>query len=208
MTTIMKTRFRLMRRGLRGDIYYCVDTQTGQRVSLHTANEEDARQLVEAKNQAVRQSGMNLQIAQVYLQHGDPAMASRTWQNVMDQILIGKSESTLIRWQWAVRDKALDAIRSRKLIETSAEHILAVLRAGSVSTNVYLRRIHNHALGMHWLPWPIVPKPNWPAIRHKEKRAITHEEHRKIIGRERNPATRAFYELLWHLGGARVTLRD
>jgi integrase len=55
---------------------------------------------------------------------------------------------------------------------------------------------------MHWLPWPVLPKPNWPRVRHREKRAITFEEHQKIIARELNPATRAFYELLWHLGGS------
>jgi len=43
---------------------------------------------------------------------------------------------------------------------------------------------------------------HWPAVKHGEKRAITFEEHQKIISREFNPATRAYYELLWHLGGA------
>ena len=66
-----------------------------------------------------------------------------------------------------------------------------MLKAGSVSTNVYLRRIHNYAVNMHWLPWPVLPKPNWPPVKHGEKRAITFEEHQKIIGRELNPATRA-----------------
>jgi integrase len=65
-----------------------------------------------------------------------------------------------------------------------------------------LRRIHNYAVNMHWLPWPVLPKPNWPPVKHGEKRAITFEEHQKIITRELNPATRAYYELLWHLGGA------
>jgi integrase len=59
---------------------------------------------------------------------------------------------------------------------------------------------------MHWLPWPVLPKPNWPAVKHGEKRAITFEEHQKIIGRELNPATRCYYELLWHLGGAQTDI--
>jgi integrase len=57
---------------------------------------------------------------------------------------------------------------------------------------------------MHWLPWPVLPKPNWPAVKHGEKRAITFEEHQKIINREFNPAIRSYYELLWHLGGAQT----
>jgi integrase len=202
----MKTRYRLIRRGTRGGTFYCVDTQTGRRTSLQTASEDEARQLVESRNNAARQPAMNLQIAQVYLQHGDPALAARTWQDVMAQIAAAKSGETLLRWQAAIRDKALDVIRTRRLIETTAEHFLAVMKKGTVSTNVYLRRIHNYAVNMHWLPWPVLPKPNWPALRHREKRAITSEEHQRIIARELNPATRAYYELLWHLGGAQTDI--
>ena len=42
---------------------------------------------MESRNNADRQPAMNLQIAQVYLQHGNPALSARTWQNVMDQII-------------------------------------------------------------------------------------------------------------------------
>ena len=97
-------------------------------------------------------------------------------------------------------------IRHRKLIETSSEHFLDVLNKGSVSTNVYLRRAHNFAMGMHWLPWPVLPKLHWPPVKYKDKRAITFEEHQKIINREHNPATRAYFQLLWHLGGSQTDI--
>jgi integrase len=197
----MKNRFILFQRS---GVYYCEDTSTGKQTSLRTKDQADALRLLHAKNEAVHQPAMNLQIAQVYLQHGDPALSTRTWQSVMEQMLSDKAGNTLTRWQWAIRDKAFDSIRHRKLIETTADQFLAVLKAGAVATNVYLRRIHNYAVNMHWLPWPVLPKPNWPAVRYKEKRAITFEEHQKIITRERNPATRAYYELLWHLGGAQT----
>ena len=145
---------------------------------------------------------MNLQIAQVYLQYGDPALAARTWQHVMEQIVSLKTGPTQERWKHAAADKAFDLIRNRKLMETGAEHFLAVLKSGSVSTNVYLRRAHNFAIGMHWLPWPVLPKLQWPPVKFKAKRAITFEEHARIIDREKNPELRAFYELLWHLGGS------
>ena len=45
------------------------------------------------------------------------------------------------------------------------------MERGKVSTNVYLRRIHNFALAMNWLPVPVIPKRQWPEICHKEKRA-------------------------------------
>lgn len=181
---------------------YCVDTHTGKRTSLHTCNEDDARQIIEAKNQATRQPTINLQIAQAYLQHADPTLATRTWQDVMEKIISTKTGNTRERWEYAIRDMAFDAIWHRKLIETSSEQFLDVLKDGTVSTNVYLRRAHNYAIGMHWLPWPILPRRQWPPMHYKEKRAITFEEHQKIIQRERNPEMGAFYQLLWHLGGS------
>jgi hypothetical protein len=69
------------------------------------------------------------------------------------------------------------------VLETQAEHFLRVLERGSVSTNIYLRRIHNFALDMNWLPWPVLPKKRWPTIKFKEKRAIILGEHQAIISR-------------------------
>lgn len=195
----MKNRFI---RFQRGGIYYVEDTSTGKQTSLRTKDEAEADRLLAVKNEALRQPAMNFQIAQVYLQHGDPALAARTWQDVMKQMAGTKSGVTLTRWNTAIRDEAFDLIRHRKLIETHAEHFLAVLKAGAISTNMFLRRMHNFAVNMHWLPLPVLPKPNWPVVRHKERRAITREEHEKIINRERNPEICAYYQLLWHLGGA------
>ena len=55
----MKTRYRLIRRGIRGNGFYCVDTKTGKRTSLHTGNEDEARQIIEAKNNSERQPVLN-----------------------------------------------------------------------------------------------------------------------------------------------------
>ncbi len=70
-------------------------------------------------------------------------------------------------------DKAFDAIRNLQLLDTRAEHFLRVLESGSLSTNSYLRRFHNFALDLGWLPWPVLPKRKWPAIHYREKRAVT-----------------------------------
>ena len=67
---IMKTRYRLTCRGIRGGKYYCVDTSTDKRTSLRTANADEARQLVEAKNNSERQPVLNLHIAKAY-RHDD-----------------------------------------------------------------------------------------------------------------------------------------
>jgi hypothetical protein len=49
-------------------------------------------------------------------------------------------------------------IRDRVLIETQAEHLLAVLRTGNVSTNAFLRKVHNFAVAMNWLPATVIPR--------------------------------------------------
>jgi hypothetical protein len=67
----MKTRYRLICRGIRGGAYYCVDTKTGKRTSLGTTNADDARQVIEAKNNSERQPVLNLQIAKAYLAGSD-----------------------------------------------------------------------------------------------------------------------------------------
>lgn len=59
----MKARYRLIQRGIRGGAFYCVDTKTGECSSLGKANEDEAQQIIEAKNAAERQPILNLQIA-------------------------------------------------------------------------------------------------------------------------------------------------
>jgi len=94
------------------------------------------------------------------------------------------------------------------ILETQAEHFLKVLNTGKVSTNVFLRRVHNFALDMGWLPWPVIVKRQWPEIRFKEKRAITYEEHCLIVERERNSERKAYYRLAWHLGASQSDLAN
>ena len=134
---------------------------------------------------------LNLQIARVYLQAGDPTVATRTWQVAMDEMTKLKLGGTQTRHVAAMRDPAFDLIRDRVILETQAEHFLQVLRKGRVSTNVYLRRLHNFALDMNWLPWPVLPKKRWPAPVYKPKRAIRWEEHQAIVAREPNFAQEA-----------------
>lgn len=195
----MRNRFILFKRS---GIFYCEDTTTGKQTSLRTRDRADAERLLHVKNEALHQSGMNLQIAQIYLQHADPALATRTWQQVLEQIIATKSGSTQVRWKTASRDKAFDHLRHRKVIETTSEHFVAVLQAGTVATNFYLRRTHHYALTMHLLPWPVLGKKHWPKLQFKPKRAVTLEEHQKIVARETDLAKRTYYELLWHLGGS------
>jgi len=195
----MNQRYILFRRA---GVFYYEDTTTGKQLSLRTKNPAEAKTLLHAKNESVRQPVLNLQIARAYLAGSDPLVASRTWQVPMDEMNKTKTGPTRIRHERAMKDEAFDLIRSLPIIQTNAQHFLKVLHAGSVATNVFLRRIHNFALDMNWLPWPVLPRKQWPKIRFKEKRAITALEHQAIVAAEKNPERRAFYELCWHIGGA------
>lgn len=196
---VMNQRFILFRRA---GVFYCEDTSTGKQLSLRTKNEAEARTLLHAKNEAVRQPILNLQIARVYMAASDAQVSKRTWQSPMDEMTRTKTGATRIRHERAMKDEAFDSIRNRPIVETNSGHFLDVLAAGTVATNVFLRRIHNFALDMGWLPWPVLPKKQWPKIRFKEKRAVTAPEHQAIVAAEKNSERRAFYELCWHLGGA------
>jgi hypothetical protein len=175
--TIMKQRYILFRRS---GVFYYEDTTTGKQLSLRTKDEAEARTLLNAKNESFRQPVLNRQIARTYLAATDSAMATRIWQVPMDEMTKTKTGPTRERHECAMRDKAFDLIRNLPILETHSAHFLKVLELGKVSTNVYLRRIHNFALDMNWLPWPILPKRQWPQVRYKDKRAITFEEHQRI----------------------------
>jgi hypothetical protein len=99
----MKTRYRLTCRGIRGGKYYCVDTQTGKRASLRTGSEDEARQIVQAKNQAQRQPVLNLQIAKTYLAGTDNGITTRTWRHALESLINTKQDANRIRWLFTRR---------------------------------------------------------------------------------------------------------
>jgi len=204
----MKTRYRLTRRGSRGGTYYCVDTRTGKRTSLDTSDKRHAQRLVQAKNESDVQPHLNLQIARAYLLGADAARVKRTWKDAFDALIAMKEGANKDRWLRAAKDKAFIPLFPRTIVESQAEDLLKVLVAGGVSTNNFLRRLHNFVVDMNWLPWPLIPKRQWPAMRHKERRAITADEHTRIIAREGNPERKAFYQLAWHIGASQTDLAN
>lgn len=183
-----------------------MDNNTGKRTSLHTDDEDAARQIIEAKNNAERQPVLNLQIAKAYLASSDNGINKRTWQDAIEALTNTKQGANQDRWKTAAKDKALSLLLPQVIIETKGEALLKALRIGTVSTNVYLRRLHNFCVDMNWLLWPLIPKRQWPAVRFKDKRAITWDEHCRIVARELNPERKAFYQLAWHLGASQSDL--
>ena len=160
--------------------------ETRKQESLGTKNRAEATSLLNARNETVSQPQLNLQIAKAYLAGTDSGALTRTWQQALDAIVETKSGSTQDRWRRAAKETALAGIRNRVILETQAEHLFACLKAGTVSTNVHLRKLHNFCLSMNWLPWPLIPKRLWPEVKFQPKRAITVAEHQLILEREKN----------------------
>lgn len=204
----MKQKFRLYRRGSNGR-YYAQDNITGQQQSLGTSDRAEALRLLCAKNEAEFQPAFNAHLARTYLSAGDPQIVRRTWRWVMDALQKSKtswSKSTQDRYLSSMSEMALDPIRDIPLIETRPEHFLTVMQSGTVSTNIFLRRLHGFALGMKWLPWPVLTSRQWPRVKFKDRRGITWEEHQKLVAWEKNQEKRAFLELIWHVGAAQIDL--
>jgi len=183
-----------------------VDTQTGKRSSLKSADAHAAQQIVNARNEAERQPALNLQLAKAYLAGTDSGITKRTWGDALEALTATKQDGNQRRWRTVAKDKALAPVLAKVITETQGELLLRAIATGCVSTNIYLRRLHNFCVDMNWLPWPLIPKRQWPAFRFKPKRAITLDEHSKIIARERNPERKAFYQLAWHMGASQSDL--
>src|SRR3989442_5543924 len=126
----MKQKFRLYRRNASGR-YYAQDNITGHQQSLGTTNRIEALRLLCALNEADYQPAFNGHLARTYLSAGDPEIAKRKWQWVMDMLQKSKtswSQSTQDRYVSSMSEKALDPIRQVPLIETQPGHILNVIQ--------------------------------------------------------------------------------
>jgi len=163
----MSKRYRLFRRN---EIYYLHDGQTGKQESLRTKDVEEAKRVIHAHQEATVQPSINLIIARAYLHASDPAYVTRTWGNVLDAIIALKKGDTKYRWETVAKDRALAPLKKRIVTNTPGQLFLDAMQAGTVSTNVYLRRIHNFALDMNWLLNPVIAKRAWPKVVYGDNR--------------------------------------
>ena len=176
--------------------------------SLKTNDRTAAERIVHAKNEAVREPQVNLALARAYLSATDPHMSKRTWREVMEEYQRHGRDSTRQRVARAFASAPFAALIARRIVETTSDNFLAVLRAGGTSTNNYLRGIHNLALNLGWLAWPILAKKAWPKIRYKIRRAITAAEHARVVAAEPGTERRLYYEVLWETGAAQSDIAE
>ena len=187
--------------------FYLLDVRTGRPESLRTKDPARARRLLQARIEVLERPEAAYRLDMAFLQTVDADALTRTWSHLVDAFAASRKEGpTRHRIETARRDKALAGLLHQVILRTRAEDIFAALNKGGVSTNYYLRRFHNFALDMGWIPRPILPRPLWPKARHQRRISITFEQHQRILERETNPERRAYYQLCWFLGGANTDM--
>lgn len=148
-------RFRMYARADRGGTFYWEDTENRRQGSLKTKDRGTAAKLLQAKNETVRQPNLNRELGRVYMKAADPSLTTRTWQQVID-VYCNRAhlrESSRERPQRAFAGRHFDPIRQLVLTETTTEQLLSVIeKVRNASTQHYLRRLHNYAVGLCWLP--------------------------------------------------------
>jgi integrase len=197
----MKNTFWLCQRG---PVFYLLEVETGRRTSLRTTDRAAAEQFLRAKNEVAGKSALALALGRAYFSAYNPKLTQRTWQAVVDEYCSRRQPQTQAMRRRKTRHKAFDLIRHQPLLETAVGGFLAVLQSSGVSVAACLRGIHNLALGLGWLPWPVLAPQLWPPLRYKPKRGITSEEHEQILAAERNLERRLYYALLWEIGASQT----
>src|SRR6266568_3138558 len=190
MEKSVQLKYRLYRR--RNGVFYWQENDSSKQGTLRTSDRREAERLLNAMNESHRDPTLNLKMAQ------------RTWQAVMDEMATHGIPTTQQRCARGFRSKAYDPIRNKPLVQTTGADLLAVIHTNGNCVAHYLRRLHNLAVDLGWLAWPILAKRAWPKIRSQSKRAITAEEHGAVIASEKNPERRAYYELLYETGAAQT----
>jgi hypothetical protein len=198
----VQLKYRIYRR--RNGVFYWQDNNSKKQGTLRTNDKREAERLLNAMNESHRQPTINLNLARAYLAAHDSKMAQRTWQAVMDEMATHGIPTTQERCARGFRSKAYDPIRNKPLVQTTGADLLAIIHTNGNCVAHYLRRLHNLAVDLGWLPWPVLAKRAWPKIRSRSKRAITDQEHAAVIASEKNMERRAYYELLYETGAAQT----
>ena len=150
----MKKRYWLWERN---GIFYLDDAVTRQKESLHTRDRHEAERLRDTRNEAVGRPTLGIALAKAYLSAHDSEIAKRTWQDVIDRLCAHGKPQTQEHRRLVSNRQPQSLLKNMKVIETTADDLMKILKAGGVMTNAYVRGLHNLAVGLGWLPMPIVP---------------------------------------------------
>jgi len=129
---------------------------------------------------------------------------------LIELVAQGYEGATAARWQKFAKSPPLKVLANLPIYQTEAVHILAVLdhKNAGVSTNVWLRVLHNRALDLGWLLAPALHKKLWPKVKYKVRRGITAEEHAKVLESEQMEDYAQFFRMLWETGGSQTDIAN
>jgi integrase len=202
-------RFRMYKRRDRGGgMYYWEDKSTGQQGSLKTKDRSAAAKLLDAKNSAGRNTFLDRELGRAYLGASDPTFRTRTWSEVIEAYC-GRPNLKAPSVERAVREfgrERFTALKAVVVTETTATDIFGC--ATTASAAHYLKRLHNYAVALGWLPWQVMPPQVWPKFQTRPKRRITADEHQRILVSERHIERRRYYEMLWLTGGSQKDVAE
>jgi hypothetical protein len=167
----VQLKYRLFRR--RNGVFYWQENDSPKQGTLRTNERREAERLLNAMNESHREPTLNLNLAHAYLAAHDPKMAQRTWQAVMDEMATHGIPTTQERCARGFRSKAYDPIRNKSLVQTTGADLLAIIHTNGNCVAHYLRRLHNLAVDLGWLPWPVLAKRAW-AQNPKPKQKSNH----------------------------------
>jgi hypothetical protein len=146
----VQLKYRLYRR--RNGVFYWQDNSSKKQGTLRTSDRREAERLLNAMNKSHREPTLNLNLARACLAAHDPRMAQRTWQAVMDEMATHGIPTTQERCARGFRSRAYDPIRNKPLVQTIRADLLAIVHANGNCVAHYLRRLHNLAVDLGWLP--------------------------------------------------------
>jgi hypothetical protein len=86
----------------------------------------------------------------------------------MDHLCSKGKESTRDRRRREMATKPIHTLRDKIITQTAAEDFFEALKRGTNSTNHALRLLHNLALAMGWLPWPLIRASSGPKLHPEE----------------------------------------
>jgi integrase len=126
----------------------------------------------------------------------------------MEQLQSRGKDSSRERYKTVFKSASFDALRHKKLLETTADDFFAVFKDGKVSIVYFLKRLHNFALSLGWIALPVVAPCLWPKYEAKDRRGITRDEQEAIITREKKAEWMVFLDLVWETGASQSDAAD
>jgi hypothetical protein len=123
----MKPLFRLFRRG---EIYYSVDTKTGEQKCLGTTDKGTAQQLLRWQSECVPTGTCILQVPVSLLAPG-PDVEGKTWKDLIDvRIENTDAQRSRCRWEYIRKHEIMLPLWKLKVVQTGADQLLTLLERG------------------------------------------------------------------------------